>query len=124
MSAKIFQPDPFLVAAAVRPDGVFAYHSALDLLGVGHSLWQRYVLYTDRRRRSLQVNTAELCFLDHLGCMQVKSCKKLGLRQVEYRGKMLRVTGPERTLVEGFRRLAEVGGIEEMVASAAGFFSS
>lgn len=31
------------------------------------------------------------------------------------------MTGPERTLVEGFRRPALVGGIEELVESAIGF---
>lgn len=30
-------PDVYLVAAAMRPDGVFAYHSALTLLGAAHS---------------------------------------------------------------------------------------
>jgi hypothetical protein len=33
------QPDPFLVAAAVRPDSVFSYHSALEFLGAAHSVW-------------------------------------------------------------------------------------
>ena len=29
--ADRFQPDPLLVASAVRPDGVFSHHSALEL---------------------------------------------------------------------------------------------
>jgi hypothetical protein len=27
-----FQPDPFIAAVAVRPDGIFSHHSALELL--------------------------------------------------------------------------------------------
>ena len=33
----------------------------------------------------------------------------------------MRTTGPERTLVEGFRRPGLVGGLEELVLSASGF---
>lgn len=33
----------------------------------------------------------------------------------------LRVTGPERTLIDGFRRPDLVGGLPELVESAAGF---
>jgi hypothetical protein len=33
----------------------------------------------------------------------------------------LRTTGPERTLVEGFRRPSLAGGLEELVQSASGF---
>ena len=51
----------------------------------------------------------------------IEPCRKLGLRRVEYRGKLLQTTGPERTLIEGFRRLTEVGGLQELVNSASGF---
>lgn len=116
-----YQPDPFLVAAAVRPDGVFSYHSALELLGAAHSVWTRYTLYVKQRRRPLRLNSTDIRFLEHPGPMRKVSCRKLGLRRVEYRGKLFQSTGPERTLVEGFRRPAEVGGLQELVNSASGF---
>lgn len=116
-----FQPDPFLVAAAVRPDGVFSYHSALELLGAAHSVWTRCTLYVERRRRSLRLNSADIRFLDHPSPMCTTPCRKLGLRRVEYRGNLFQTTGPERTLVEGFRRPGEVGGLQELVKSASGF---
>jgi hypothetical protein len=47
--------------------------------------------------------------------------KNFGTRRVEHRGKILTATGPERTLVEGFRRPSLVGGLEELVNSAGGF---
>jgi hypothetical protein len=46
---------------------------------------------------------------------------ELGIRRVERRATLLRTTGPERTLVEGFRQLDLVGGVTELVASAGGF---
>ncbi len=121
MPVEGFQTDPFLAAAAVRPDGIFSHHSALELLGVAHSFWHQYTLYTKRRRRPLRFNDAEIHFLDHPGHMRTEPCRKIGIRRVEYRGKLLQVTGPERTLVEGFRGLKRVGGLSELVESAAGF---
>jgi hypothetical protein len=60
-----YHPDPFLVAAAVRPDGVFSYHSALELLGAAHSVWIRYTLYVEQRRRPLSLNSTDV---DCTGC--------------------------------------------------------
>ena len=116
-----FQPDPFLSGAAIRPDAIFSHHSALELQGVAHSFWQRYTLYTQRRRRPLQLNGAEIQFLGPPGAMRTKPCIGLGTRRVEYRGKLLQATGPERTLVEGFRSPDRVGGLSELVESAGGF---
>lgn len=45
------------------------------------------------------------------------------MRRVPYVETTLRVTGPERTLADGFRQLRLVGGLEELVTSAAGFAS-
>lgn len=116
-----FQPDPALVASAVRPDGVFSHHSALELLGAAHSMWRQYTLYVDQRRRPLRLNAATVRFLEHPGPMRSAAGKHLGTLRVERRGRLLRTTGPERTLAEGFRRPALVGGLEELVRSASGF---
>jgi predicted transcriptional regulator of viral defense system len=121
LPVESFQPDPFLVASAVRPDGVFSYYSALDLLGTSHSVWTRHTLYVGQRRRPLRLNGTDIHFLDHPGRMRTEPCQSLGLRRIEYSGKLLKTTGPERTLIEGFRRPAEVGGLQELVNSAGGF---
>lgn len=120
-SPESFQPDPFWVAAVVRPDSVFAYHSALELLGAAHSTWNRCTVFTTQRRRPLQIHITEIYFLAHPSPMRTAPCRELGLRRIEYRGKLLIVTGPERTLVDGLRRPAEVGGLEELITSAGGF---
>jgi len=119
--AQRFRPDPFLVASAVRPDGVFSYHSALELLGAAHSVWTQITLFTSHRRRTILLEGASFRFLETPHAMQTPSRGHLGTRNVERHGKLLEVTGPERTLVEGFRRPALAGGLEELVASAGGF---
>lgn len=116
-------PDPYLVGTALRPDGVFAYHSDLTLLGAGHSDWNVVTLLSRRRRRPLVLRTARVEVLPHPAALVRKGTTDLGVRQVPYLDTTLGVTGPERTLVDGFRQLRLVGGLEELVTSAAGFAS-
>jgi predicted transcriptional regulator of viral defense system len=116
-------PDPYLVAAVLRPDGAFAYHSALTLLGAGHSDWNVVTVLSQRRRRPLVLRTARVEILPHPAALVRKDATDLGVRQVPYLDMTFRVTGPERTLVDGVRQLRLVGGLEELVTSAAGFAS-
>jgi len=118
---EALRPDPFLVAAAARPDAVFSHHSALELLGAAHSVWNECTAYASRRRRPIELDGSTVRFLDVPGAMEGRSGRQLGTRKVERLGRLLETTGPERTLVEGFRRPQLAGGLEELVQSAAGF---
>ena len=120
-SAGQFQPDPFWVAAVLRPDGVFCYHSALQLLGAAHSIWHEYAVFSNRRRPPLLLNSERIVFLEPPTSLKRKKAEHVGVRQVEWLGRLLQVTGPERTLIEGFRRLDLVGGLSELLESSAGF---
>jgi predicted transcriptional regulator of viral defense system len=121
VSSDLFRPDPFLVANTMHPDGVFSHHSALELLGAAHSVWNQCTLYVARRRRPLLLDGTTLNFLNFPRPIQTDSRKQLGTRRIERQGRLLEVTGPERTLVEGFSRPSLAGGLEELVRSAAGF---
>jgi predicted transcriptional regulator of viral defense system len=55
--------------------------------------------------------------------MTLPRARSFATRRVERLGRMLEVTGAERTLVEGFQRPKLVGGLEELVVSATGFAS-
>lgn len=121
VNVKQFEPDPFLVAASVRPDGIFSHHSALELLGVAHSTWNQCTVYTARRRKPILSGGAAIRFLEHPDPMRKGTSGKFATQRVERRRKMLEVTSPERTLVEGFRRPTLAGGLEEFVQSAGGF---
>lgn len=118
---RSFPVNAFLAAAAVRPDAIFAHHAALELLGAAHSVWRRMTIFTASRRRPLDLDGYVVRFVAHPKCLRDSSDVTFATRTVEHAGEVLRVTGPERTLVEGFRDLSEVGGAEEFVVSAAGF---
>lgn len=121
VSVENFRPDPFLVASAMQPSGVFSHHSALELLGVAYSIWNQCTIYVERRRRPLLLDGVTLRFIDLSRPMQTDSHKQIGTRRIERLGRLLEVTGPERTLAEGFSRPSLVGGLEELVRSAGGF---
>ena len=121
IEARQFQPDPFLVGASVRPEAVFSHHSALELLGVAHSVWNQYTLYVANRRRALSLPDTTIRFLEEPKAMTTTGKEGFAVRTAERQGRLLRVTGPERTLVEGFMRPGLVGGLEELVVSASGF---
>jgi hypothetical protein len=113
---KNFQPDPFLVLQALRPDCVFCGHSALDLLGANNQLWNRVTAYS--REKAVTYKTRHAVFT------LVKSPKWLTpdtVVKIDRKAVLLSVTTPELTLIEGFRYPGRVGGIEELVKSADSF---
>lgn len=115
------RPDPFLVAVAARPDAIFSHHSALELLGAAHSTWSTCTLFSTGERLSLTLDGSRIRIAPHPTVLAKRDQVELGTRTVERRGSILRTTGPERTLVEGFRQLTLVGGAAELVTSAGGF---
>ena len=121
VDAAKFQPDRFLVAVAMRPDAVFSHHSALELLGAAHSEWRHCTAYSARRSQSFDLGGLELRFLSHPQSLVRYRALDRGIRSVHRLDRELRVTGPERTLIDGFRRPDLVGGLAEFVESAAGF---
>ena len=121
ISLEDFRPDPFMVAKAMHPAGVFSHHSALELLGAAYSVWNQFTLYVAGRRRPLHLDGFVVRFLVSPPSMQADSGKQLGTRRIERQGMLLEATGPERTLVEGFDSPSLAGGLDELVRSAAGF---
>lgn len=119
LEAGSFQPDPYLAAVAVRPDAVFAYYSALTLLGAARVEWNVVTLLTAARRPPLELKGSRVEFVAYPRALGRRT--QLGVRTVDRLGRSLRVTGPERTLVDGFRDPRRVAGLAELVAAAAAF---
>ena len=121
--AVSFAPDAFLVAAALRADAVFSHHSALELLGAAHSDWNVCTAYTAGTPASVRWGSHTARLLAAPTIALGAKWSTLGVRSVQRAGRTLRVTGPERTLVEGFRQLRWVGGLAELSESAGGIAS-
>ena len=82
VEAAKFQPDRFLVAAALRPDAVFSHHSALELLGAAHSEWRLCTAYSARRSQPFDLEGLELRFLSHPQSLVRHQAVDLGTRSV------------------------------------------
>jgi predicted transcriptional regulator of viral defense system len=120
-AARSFTPNPFLTAAVVRGDAVFGNHAALQLLGAAYSAYHTLTVFTSRRRRPLRVGRTRIEFLPHPVPLERRRATRLGVVELRYRGRVVAATGRERTLVDGFRRPGQVGGLEELMQSASGF---
>jgi predicted transcriptional regulator of viral defense system len=120
LRADRFEPDRYLVAATVRPDAVFAYHSAFELLGAGHSVWNRCTVFTAAPRVAIDIRNVRVKFV-LLPCPFRGRNSATGLRAVDRLGRSLAVTGPERTLLDALRQPGLAGGIAEVLESASGF---
>jgi len=119
-SARNFVPDRYAVAAAASPDGILSHHAALELLGVAHSEWNLCTVLCSQRRKPFRVGEAEVRFLGHPASLRRAGKERLGARLTERAGRTIHFTGPERSLVDGFRQPRLVGGLEEHVESTAG----
>jgi predicted transcriptional regulator of viral defense system len=110
---KRFLPDPYLVAAALRPDAILSHHTALDLLGAAHSVFNRFPYFTAHPRRTLRLEGIDWPSLAHPTALVRANQVDFGVRKLDRLGTVLRVTGPERTLADGFAAPRWVGGIDE-----------
>lgn len=113
-----FVPDRFLVAAALREDAVLAYHSALELLGFAYSTYRDTCYLTGRRRKDLTLAGGRVRALLHPRPLRDKGAENYGVETRERLGVKLKVTGPERTLVDCLTAPRYAGGLEEVLQSA------
>jgi predicted transcriptional regulator of viral defense system len=116
-SAQKAPVDPFLVASKLAPDAVLSYHSALDLLGFGHSVFNAYYCFSNRFRPALRFRHDHFRIVVTPGKLREKSQELFGTEKVERLGVKLVVTGKERTLIECLEKPHNCGGFEEMYRS-------
>ncbi len=121
VKAAAFKPDRFVVAAAVRPDSVFSHHSALEILGAAHSDWNVCSAFTAKRHAPIEVAGVKHLFLQDPRGLRKGNVRHMGARRTVREGRTLWTSGPERTLLDGFRQPRLVGGLVELVESARGF---
>jgi predicted transcriptional regulator of viral defense system len=111
-------PDEFMFASKLAPDGLIAYHSAFDLLGFGHSVFNSLYYFTSKRQHLLTFNSFRFVPLSYPVELTRKSNEGFGVEKVERLGKKILVTGKERTLVDCLDHPEYAGGFEELYHSA------
>jgi predicted transcriptional regulator of viral defense system len=116
-SAQTAPVDPFLLVSKLAPDTVLAYHTALDLLGFGHSVFNTYYCFSSRSRPALRFRQDHFRVVVTPEKLQKKSQELFATETVERQGVKVIVSGKERTLVECLEKPQNCGGFEEMYRS-------
>ena len=110
--------DPYLVASKLAPDAVLGYHTAFELLGVGHSVFYRIYYLTQNPRRQFNFRNVSFQAIRVPLALVEKNREDFGTEQTERLGQMIKLTGKERTLVDCLERPEYCGGYEEVYRCA------
>lgn len=106
--------DPYLLATQLAPDGVVAYHAALQFHGKAYSLWNRFFYLTRGRQRRFAFGDQE--FVPVQVPTALRNLPDLGGGVVErpHVGGVVRVATLERSLVDVLDAPERNGGWEEV----------
>ena len=116
-----YTPDPYLVAWAVGRGAPLGYHTALELLGVGHSAFRTKMVITARRTAAFAFDGHRVEFAPPPPRLRAQGRVDQGVTTLRYLSAELKITGRERTLVDCLLHPARAGGLEEVLNSVNGF---
>jgi predicted transcriptional regulator of viral defense system len=105
--------DAYLVASKLATDAVLAFHTALDVLGFGHSVFNTYHYFSKTYRRPVRFRGGEYRSVKAPPKLLKASKELFGTTKVERLGIKILTTDKERTLVEALEHPEYCGGFEE-----------
>ena len=109
-----FPVDPYLVAAKSADDSVLAYHTALEVLGKAHSVFERFFFQSGKSLRPSTFRAHRFECTVFPKALREKHQEYFATTTVERSGVDVRVTSLERTLVDLHDRPDLGGGWEEI----------
>lgn len=105
--------DPYLVAAKSADDAVLAYHTALEVHGKAHSVFERYFFQSSKQLRPSTFRNYRFQCVLFPKVLRTKKQQWFATKIVERGGLNIRVATLERTLVDVLDRPDLSGGWEE-----------
>ena len=105
--------DPYLVAAKSADDAVLAYHTALEVHGKAHSVFERFFFQSNKPLRPSAFRTYRFQCVLFPKALREKGQQQFATKIVERAGLDIRVATLERTLVDVLDRPELGGGWEE-----------
>jgi len=105
--------DPYLVTAKSAADAVLAYHTALEVHGKAHSVFERYFFQSSKPLRPSTFRTCRFQCVLFPKALREKGQQQFATKIVERAGLDIRVATLERTLVDALDRPDLGGGWEE-----------
>jgi len=122
--SAVSQISPYLIAAKMADDAVLAYHTALEFYGNAYSVSEHFRYLTRRMPRPVIFSSYHFYGVRFPKKLREKGQEGFGVRTVRTDGISVRVTSPERTLVDLLDRPKFGGSWEEIWRSLelTGFF--
>jgi predicted transcriptional regulator of viral defense system len=106
--------DPYLVAGRSADDAVLAYHTALEVYGKAHSVFERYFFQSNKPLRPSTFRSRRFECVLFPKALRDKNHQQFATKTLERSGLEIRVTRLERTLVDLLDRPDLGGGWEEI----------
>ena len=111
--------DPYLLASRLADDAVLGYHTALELHGKAHSVFQEFHVLTGTAPRPFRFRGQRFRAVAFPRKLVRADKERSGIEARDRAGLDVAVTGLERTLVDLFDRPDLGGGVEEVWRSLA-----
>ncbi len=109
-----FPVDPYLLAARLADDTVLGYHTALELHGKAHSVFQQFYFLTATAPRPFRFRGQHFRAVAFPRKLVRAHQERFGVETRDRAGVDVAVTGLERTLVDLLDRPELGGGVEEV----------
>ncbi len=106
--------DPYLLASKMAEDAVLAYHTALEVHGRAHAVFERFHYLTNKAARPVEFRSYRFQSVRPPAALRAKQEEHFDVKTVDRAGVAIRVTSLERTLVDVLDRHDLAGGWEEI----------
>ncbi len=106
--------DPYILASKMADDAVLAYHTALEVHGKAHSVYEQFRYLTNRATRTVEFRFHKYEGIRPPAALRAAGKKDFDVKTVDRSGVAVNVTSLERTLVDILDRPDIGGGWEEI----------
>ena len=113
-SPGTFPVDPYLLAGKMADDAVLAFHTALEVQGKAHSVFERFFYLTGGSPRPVHFRSYRFHSVRFPKPLRDKGEEVFGVKTMDRSGVDIRVTSLERALVDLLDRPDLGGGWEEI----------
>ena len=112
--SETYAVDPYLLAAKAAPDAVLAYHTALEVHGKAHSIFQQFFFLSRVPPRPRTFRAQRFRGISFPKALRLAGKEDFDVGVLDRSGVSIRVTSLERTLVDVLDRPDLGGGWEEI----------
>jgi predicted transcriptional regulator of viral defense system len=108
-----YTPDPFLLASRMSSDAVLSHHTALEFHGRAYSVFSKFTYQTSKAPKPVTFRGMSFQPVRTPGALERQNKEHFGVKTHDLKGRKVKVTSFERTLVDVMDRPKYSGSWEE-----------